>query len=101
MKKFKTSKASIYQRKSIIYFVQRYNFVLFIIVLACGLALCILILSGILSIIYTDNTTSTTNQATTMFSQTTIDELSNLNASANNTSYQDISSGSRVSPFTE
>lgn len=84
----------------------RYSLVLSIIFITSGLMIAILILNDILttpSITTPVSVSTDTSQATsnsTMFDQTIINRLSNLERSTNNSSYQTLPAG-RISPFSE
>jgi len=95
--------------KSISNLLKRYNLVLFIIIVVCGLIYAILMLTNILiepsadsaqTSTATSSSTDNSNNNTTVFDQKTIDNLNKLKTSANNTGDQTLPAG-RVNPFSE
>lgn len=82
----------------ILNFLRRYNLVIFIIIVASGLSVCIIILYNILTLPYTGSGTSDTTQ--TSFDQSTINQLSKLDYSSVNQNYLNLPSG-RSNPFSE
>ncbi|MEI6850583.1 MAG: hypothetical protein WCK26_01285 [Candidatus Saccharibacteria bacterium] len=76
----------------------RYNLVIFIILLTAGLIASILILNNI--IISTGTSTSTNTSTDISGDQITINSLNKLEASADNSNFQNLPSG-RINPFSE
>lgn len=79
--------------------IKRYNLVIFIVMVVGGLIASIMILNNILTQPAVVTTDPTTNSAVT-FDQVTISRLSKLETSANNASYNTLSSA-RINPFSE
>jgi len=109
MKKNVKKNVKINPIKSIGSLFKRYNLVLFIVIVVCGLIYAILMLTNILIEPATDSaqTSATTisgtdsiNNSATVFDQKTIDNLNKLKTSAKNTGDQALPTG-RVNPFSE
>jgi hypothetical protein len=84
--------------KFIIRLLSRYNFVIFIVIVAIGLSTCILILNNIMNQPY--NTGNSESATSTIFDQTTISQLNTLKPSISNTQYKTMPPD-RVNPFSE
>lgn len=84
----------IHPLKFIIHLIDRFNFVLFIVIVAGGLIFSILILNNILTQPYGSDTNATT------FDRSTINRLMKLETSSNNTSHNNLPTG-RINPFSE
>lgn len=73
----------------------RYNFVIFVVIVVCSLIFAVIVLSAILS-----RPNDSSSISTTDFDQVTINRLSGLDTSANNSNYNNLPNG-RINPFFE
>jgi len=80
--------------KTAVKLILRYNFVIFVVVVSIGLMASILLLSEVTNRPYSNGTSST------IFDITTINNVNKLQPSAKNTLYKTIPAG-RASPFSE
>jgi hypothetical protein len=84
--------------QSIPRFIKRINLVLYIVLLGCGLIAYVIILDNILQNA-TGGNSSNSNASTTIFDQSTIDKISQLKPSSNNSNHN-LPAG-RINPFSE
>lgn len=75
--------------------ISRYNFVIFVVIISCGLMLAIIVMTSILNIPFTS-----VNGTETKFDQVTINRLSKFETISTNTGFNNLPTG-RINPFFE